>query len=126
MRSGKLFTELHKVKREIQIYGDEYTVYKQKTDSYGETTSDIEEIQKVSGLFHITKGYTAQTISDGTRIKAKAQQMLMVCMEDSKQIENGMFIVVNNNRYNIVDKNNIQEYNIVVDLSLELVQNGRN
>lgn len=126
MRSGKLFTELHKVKREIQIYGDEYTVYKQKTDSYGETTSDIEEIQKVSGLFHITKGYTAQTISDGTRIKAKAQPMLMVCMEDSKQIENGMFIVINNNRYNIVDKNNIQEYNIVVDLSLELVQNGRN
>ena len=126
MRSGKLFTELHKIKREIQIHGDEYTVYKQKTDSYGETTSDIEEIQKVSGLFHITKGYITQTISDGTRTKAKAQPMLMVCMEDSKQIENGMFIVINNNRYNIVDKNNIQEYNMVVDLSLELVQDGRN
>lgn len=126
MRSGKLFTELHKVKREIQIHGDEYTVYKQKTDSYGETTSDIEEIQKVSGLFHITKGYTTQTISDGTRIKAKAQPMLMICMEDSEQIKNGMFVIINNNRYNIVDKNNIQEYNIVVDLSLELVQNGRN
>nr|DAH54929.1 MAG TPA: hypothetical protein [Caudoviricetes sp.] len=126
MRSGKLFTEFYKVKREIQIHGDEYTVYKQKTDSYGETTSDIEEIQKVSGLFHITKGYTAQTISDGTKIKAKAQPMLMVCMEDSEQIENGMFIVINNNRYNIVDKNNIQEYNMVVDLSLELVQDGRN
>nr|DAP60052.1 MAG TPA: hypothetical protein [Caudoviricetes sp.] len=126
MRSGKLFTELYKVKREIQIHGDEYTVYKQKTDSYGETTSDIEEIQKVSGLFHITKGYTAQTISDGTKIKAKAQPMLMVCMEDSEQIENGMFVIINNNRYNIIDKNNIQEYNIVVDLSLELVQDGRN
>ncbi len=126
MRSGKLFTELHKVKREIQIHGDKYTVYKQKTDRYGETTSDIEEIQKVSGLFHITKGYTAQTISDGTKIKAKAQPMLMVCMEDSEQIENGMFVIINNNRYNIVDKNNIQEYNMVVDLSLELVQDGRN
>lgn len=126
MRSGKLFTELHKVKREIQIHGDKYTVYKQKTDRYGETTSDIEEIQKVSGLFHITKGYTAQTISDGTKIKAKAQPMLMVCMEDSEQIENGMFVIINNSRYNIVDKNNIQEYNMVVDLSLELVQDGRN
>ena len=37
-----------------------------------------------------------------------------------------MFVVINDNRYNIVDKNNIQEYNMVVDLSLELVQNGRN
>lgn len=126
MRSGKLFTELYKVKREIQLHGEEYTVYKQKTDKYRETTSDIEEIQKVSGLFHITKGYTTQTISDGTKIRAKSQPMLMVCMEGSEQIENGMFVVINENRYNIVDKNNIQEYNMVVDLSLELVQNGRN
>lgn len=126
MRSGKLFTELYKVKREIQLHGEEYTVYKQKTDKYGETTSDIEEIQKVSGLFHITKGYTTQTISDGTKIRAKSQPMLMVCMEGSEKIENGMFVMINDNRYNIVDKNNIQEYNMVVDLSLELVQNGRN
>lgn len=126
MRSGKLFTELYKVKREIQMYGEEYTVYKQKTDKYGETTSDIEEIQKVSGLFHITKGYTTQTISDGTKVRAKSQPMLMICMEGSEQIENGMFVIINDNRYNIVDKNNIQEYNMVVDLSLELVQDGRN
>lgn len=126
MRSGKLFTELYKVKREIQMHGEEYTVYKQKTDKYGETISDIEEIQKVSGLFHITKGYTTQTVSDGTKIRAKSQPMLMVCMEGSKQIENGMFVIINDNRYNIIDKNNIQEYNMVVDLSLELVQDGRN
>lgn len=126
MRSGKLFIELYKVKREIQMHGEEYTVYKQKTDKYGEITSDIEEIQKVSGLFHITKGYTAQTVSDGTKVRAKSQPMLMVCMEGSEQIENGMFVMINDNRYNIVDKNNIQEYNMVVDLSLELIQDGRN
>lgn len=126
MRSGKLFTELYKVKREIQMHGEEYTVYKQKTDKYGEITSDIEEIQKVSGLFHITKGYTTQTVSDGTKVRAKSQPMLMVCMEGSEQIENGMFVMINDNRYNIIDKNNIQEYNMVVDLSLELVQDGRN
>lgn len=126
MRSGKLFTELYKVKREIQIHGDKYTVYKQKTDKYGENTSDIEEIQKVSGLFHITKGYTTQTISDGTKVRAKSQPMLMICIEGSEQIENGMFVMINDNKYNIVDKNNIQEYNMVVDLSLELVQDGRN
>ena len=108
------------------MHGEEYTVYKQKTDKYGETTSDIEEIQKVSGLFHITKGYTTQTISDGTKVRAKSQPMLMICMEGSEQIENGMFVIINDNRYNIVDKNNIQEYNMVVDLSLELVQDGRN
>ena len=126
MRSGKLFTELYKVKREIQMHGEEYTVYKQKTDKYGEAISDIEEIQKFSGLFHITKGYTTQTVSDGTKVRAKSQPMLMVCMEDSEQIENGMFVMINDNRYNIVDKNNIQEYNMVVDLSLELVQDGGN
>lgn len=94
MRSGKLFTELYKVKREIQMHGEEYTVYKQKTDKYGETTSDIEEIQKVSGLFHITKGYTTQTVSDGTKVRAKSQPMLMICIEDSEQIENGMFVII--------------------------------
>ena len=65
-------------------------------------------------------------LSDGTKVRAKSQPMLMICMEGSEQIENGMFVMINDNRYNIVDKNNIQEYNMVVDLSLELVQNGRN
>lgn len=126
MRSGKLFTEMHKVAREIQVHGDSYTLYKNKTDKYGETTNEVEEILQISGLFHISKGFVTQNTSDGTRTKTKGQPMLFVKYEDAEQIENGMFLIINNNKYKIIDKNNIQEYNLVVDISLELVLDGRN
>ena len=50
----------------------------------------------------------------------------MVAYENTREIQTDDFLIINGNKYKVVEKNNIQEYNIVTDISLELVLDGRN
>lgn len=127
MNEARMKMELHKVLREIQIHGTEYTFFRKKVDKYGEPTKEEpEQIANVKGLFHVSKGYITQNIQDGTRTHSKGQQMLMVAYENTREIQTDDFLIINENTYKVVEKNNIQEYNIVTDISMELVLDGRN
>lgn len=127
MNEARMKMELHKVLREIQIHGTEYTFFRKKVDKYGEPTKEEpEQIANVKGLFHVSKGYVTQNIQDGTRTHSKGQPMLMVAYENTREIQTDDFLIINENTYKVVEKNNIQEYNIVTDISLELVLDGRN
>lgn len=127
MNEARKKMELHKVLREIQIHGIEYTFFRKKVDNYGEPTKEEpEQIANVKGLFHVSKGYITQSIQDGTKTHSKGQPMLMVAHENIGEIKTEDFFVINKNKYKVVEKNNIQEYNIVTDISLELVLDGSN
>ncbi len=127
MNEARMKMELHKVLREIQIHGTEYTFFRKKADNYGEPTKEEpEQIANVKGLFHVSKGYITQSIQDGTKTHSKGQPMLMVAHENIGEIKTEDFFVINKNKYKVVEKNNIQEYNIVTDISLELVLDGSN
>ena len=127
MNEARMKMELHKVLREIQIHGTEYTFFRKKVDKYGEPIKEEpEQIGKVQGLFHVSKGYITQNIQDGTKTHSKGQPMLMVAHENTGEIQTDDFFVINGNRYKVIEKNNIQEYNIITDISLGLVLDGRN
>lgn len=127
MNEARLRMELHKVLREIQIHGTEYTFFRKKVDKYGESTKEEpEQTGNVQGLFHVSKGYITQNIQDGTNTHSKGQPMLMVAYENTGEIKTDDFFVINGNKYKVVEKNNIQEYNIVTDISLGLMLDGRN
>lgn len=127
MNEARMKMELHKVLREIQMNGTEYTFFRKKVDKYGEPTKEEpEQIANVKGLFHVSKGYITQNIQDGTKTHSKGQPMLMVAYENTREIQTDDFLIINENTYKVVEKNNIQEYNIVTDISLELVLDGRN
>lgn len=127
MNEARMKMELHKVLREIQTHGTGYKFFRKKVDNYGEPTKEEpEQIANVKGLFHVSKGYITQNIQDGTKTHSKGQPMLMVAHENVGEIKTEDFFVINENKYKVVEKNNIQEYNIVTDISLELVLDGRN
>ena len=52
--------------------------------------------------------------------------MILALWKECKTIQNGDFVVINGNTYKITDKNNIEEYNIIADISLEVVLSDRN
>ena len=125
MNEARMKMELHKVLREIQIHGTEYTFFRKKVDKYGEPTKEEpKQVVEVQGLFHVSKGYITQNIQDGTKTHSKGQPMLMVAYKNTREIQTDDFFVISGNTYKVVEKNNIQEYNIVTDISLELVLNG--
>lgn len=127
MRSNILKMELHKIEREIRVHGKEYTFLRKKTDEYGEPTDEEpEQVAVVCGLFHITKGYVSKSVQDATITHSKGQPMLLVCYSDADDILPGDYFIENGNTYKVVGKNNVQEYSIVADFSLEVVLDGRN
>lgn len=121
-----LLKEQKAVEREIVRNGSTYTVKRNKVDKYGEPTQEVEEVTALRGLFHISKGFITKNTSDGSQIKTKGQPMILALLEECKTIQNGDFVVINGNTYKITDKNNIEEYNIIADISLEVVLSDRN
>ena len=121
-----LLKEQKAVKREIARKGSTYTVKRNKVDKYGEPTQEVEEVAALRGLFHISKGFVTKNTSDGSQTKTKGQPMILALWKECKTIQNGDFVVINGNTYKITDKNNIEEYNIIADISLEVVLSDRN
>lgn len=121
-----LLKEQKAVEREIARNGSTYTVKRNKVDKYGEPTQEVEEVTTLRGLFHISKGFVIKNTSDGSQTKTKGQPMILALWEECETIQNGDFVVINGNTYKVTDKNNIEEYNIIADISLEVVLSGRN
>lgn len=126
MNERMLQIELNKVKREIKTHGRNYVVKRIVLNSYGEDTDKQEEITEIQGLFHTEKGYITKSVSDGSKTHSKGQPKLMITYDDSVLIKSGDTIQINENIYKVIEKNNIQEFNIVCDISMELVLNGNN
>lgn len=118
--------EQNKVKREIKTHGTTYSFYRFEKDEYGEQTKEKALVCELSGLFHTTSGYRTKNVSDGNVTHTKAQPMLLCVFEDAGQIQIGDFVTMNNNDYYVTAKTNMCEENILVDISLELMLNGKN
>lgn len=116
--------ELHKVEREIKTHGMEYEFKRKVLDKYKEDTGESKTIKNVIGLFHTTKGYISVNTTDDSKIQTKGQPKMMIVFDDSKEIKKGDFVLINNKTYVVLEKNNVQEMNIVIDISLELVLDG--
>lgn len=121
-----LLKEQKAIEREIIRNGSTYIVKRNKVDKYGEPTQEVEEVTTLRGLFHISKGFVTKNTSDGSQTKTKGQLMILALLEECATIQNGDFVVINSNTYKITDINNIEEYNIIADISLEVVLNDRN
>lgn len=126
MNEKMLQIELNKVKREIKTHGRRYEVKRTILNNYGEDTDEQQSITEVQGLFHTQKGYITISVSDGSKTHSKGQPKLMVAYDDSVLIKSGDTIQINENTYKIIEKNNIQEFNIVCDISMELMLDGNN
>ena len=118
--------EQNKVKREIKTHGTAYSFYRFGRDEYGEQTKEKALVCELSGLFHTTSGYRTRNVSDGNITHTKAQPMLLCVFEDAEQIQIGDYVTMNNNDYYVTAKTNMCEENILADISLELVLNGKN
>lgn len=126
MNERMLINELHKVEREIRIHGKIYVFNRNVLDEYKEPTGQEQKIATACGLFHISKQYSSKTTTEGSSVHSKGQPKLMLKYCDCVNVQNGDFVVINSNKYIVVEKNNLQEMNIVCDISLELVLDGKN
>lgn len=124
MRETMIQNEIFKLKREIQTHGTSFTVYKDVLDEYGQPTEEHENVCDVKGLYYTTNVYQSRSSNYGTTTRARLQPMILAMYNDCKDIAPGMFVFFNNKRFDIVSVNDVSQYNVVCDITLEVVDDG--
>lgn len=118
--------EAYKVKREIKRSGSQYNVYRQAKNEFGEPISDIQYVGTFSAIYHEENSNIQITTGDTTQVRTKKIPMLLCLYEEFINIgfEIGDCVIINGKVFKITGVVNIQEWNIIGDVSLEVFDDG--
>ena len=124
--------ELYKFRRELKRNGKNYTFHRHKLNQFNEPTGELEDVLTICCLYHEVSSFKTTSTADGSTTVTEKQPMLLCAVEDVKDsgLKIGDFIKVDDSVYGdekvlrfvgIVD---IQNYGIIADISLEVVEDG--
>lgn len=118
--------EAYKIRREIKRSGETYTFKRPVLNEFGEPSGDEIEVGSLRGLYH--ERYERDSnirlmTSDTTQIRTKKLPMILCIYDDAKtlNLQLGDKLYLNDKIFKVVSLVNIQEWNIIGDLSLEEV-----
>lgn len=117
--------DIAKIKHNIDRHGTTYTFKRETLNEFKEPTGEIRTVAALKGLFHQVRGYIDKSTTDGTIRRSKPQPAILVLAEGSAfEIQLNDFIEVKGYKYTVTGTNNINNLDIAIDISLELVDNG--
>lgn len=113
--------EAYKLRRELKRSGIEYEFKRAKLNAFKEPTKEFELAGKLRGLYHEQNSYVRLTTGETTQVRAKKVPMILCLHDDAKFLELGDVVEMNAKKMKVTGVTNIQEWNIVADISLEVV-----
>lgn len=124
--------ELYKFRRELKRNGKDYTFRRRKLNQFNEPTGDLEDVLTIRCLYHEVSSFKTTSTGDSSTTVTEKQPMLLCAVEDVKGsgLEIGDFIEVDDSVYGdkkvlrFVGVVDIQNYGILADISLEVVDDG--
>lgn len=121
--------EAYKIKREIKRSGLEYEFKRKDLNEFNEPISEAVLVGKVKGIYHEVTyaGDRSNLLSeDSSQTRSKKTPMILCLYEDiaSLNLQIGDLVNFNNKNFKVVNVSNIQEWNIVADIFLEVVDYG--
>lgn len=118
--------EAYKINRELKRSGIEYEFKRSEKNSFGEPTNVAKSVGKLIGLYHEQNGSVRITMGDTTQVRTKKVPMILCLYEDTAflGLVTGDFVEINNKIFRVTGVVNIQEWNLISDISLEVVDNG--
>lgn len=118
--------EAYKIKKELKRSGIDYEFKRAEKNNFGEPTSELKVIGKLKGLYHEQNGSVQITTGDTTQIRTKKVPMILCLYEDAAflALHVGDVVKINAKTFKVTGVVNIQEWNIISDISLEVVDDG--
>lgn len=115
--------EAYKIRREIKRSGETYTFKRPVLNEFGEPSGDEIEVGSLRGLYHERDSNIRLMTGDTTQTRTKKLPMILCIYEDAKtlNLQLGDKLYLNDKIFKVVSLVNIQEWNIIGDLSLEEV-----
>lgn len=118
--------EAYKIKRELKRSGIDYEFKRTEKNKFGESTSDLKVVGKLKGLYHEQNGSVQIITGDTTQIRTKKVPMILCLYEDTASLvlQVGDIVKINAKTFKVTGVTNIQEWNLISDVSLEVIDSG--
>ena len=118
--------EAYKIKREIKRSGIAFEFKRSKKNNFNESIKEFEIIGNFNGLYHEQNSTISISVNDATQVRSKKIPMILCLYEDtaSLALQVGDFVTINSRTFKVTGVTNIQEWNIISDISLEVVDSG--
>lgn len=119
--------EAYKLQRELKKIGKVYELKRSKLNTFKEPIKGEEEtIGNLLGLYHERNSNVSIVTGDTTQIRLKKIPMLLCLYEDAKKLNPkiGDIIEINSKIFHVIGIADIQEWNVIADISLEVVDDG--
>ncbi|MBR6604645.1 MAG: hypothetical protein IKK92_02035 [Prevotella sp.] len=120
--------EAYKLRRELKKVGVEYEFKRVGLNKFREPAGDPTVVCKLTGLYHDynTSGSGAIVLNstEAVQIRSKKIPMILCLYEDAKTLKLDDFVEINSKKHKVIGVVNIQEWSIVADISLEVVDDG--
>lgn len=118
--------EAYKIKRELKRSGIDYEFKRSGVNDFGEPVGEPTVVGTIRGLYHEQNSSVQVTTGDTTQVRTKKIPMILCLYEDAASLvlQVGDELKINNKTLKVTGVVNIQEWNIIADISLEVVDNG--
>lgn len=110
--------ELNKVARLIRTQGLPYEFRRDSLNEYKEPTGTASVI-KVHGVFHEQIQHLTLTEADAASVRQKQSPYILALFSEANGIKQGDYVIINGLKYTVVGTNNIGNWNLALDISLE-------
>lgn len=117
--------EAYKIKRELKRSGIDYEFKRFSVNNFGEPVGEPIVVGTIRGLYHEQNSSVQVTTGDTTQVRTKKIPMILCLYEDAASLvlQVGDELKINNKTLKVTGVVNIQEWNIIADISLEVVDN---
>ena len=117
--------EAYKIKRELKRSGIDYEFKRSGVNDFGELVGEPIVVGTIRGLYHEQNSSVQVTTGDTTQVRTKKIPMILCLYEDAASLvlQVGDELKINNKTLKVTGVVNIQEWNIIADISLEVVDN---
>lgn len=119
---------LSKIKRLLEISGQDYEVLRRELNEYGEPQEEG-SIYTIRGILHPTVGYISTSLSEGSLTRSKPSNQILTLWKEipsplyisGKDLRAQDIIKVNDKTYRVSGVSNLGEFNLIADISLEVI-----
>ena len=118
--------EVYKIQRELNRSGIVVDFLRQETNKFKEPIGEPKKIGSILCIYHEQNGCIKISTGDTTQVRTKKVPMLLCLHSDVSQanVQVGDQVKLNGKTFNVTGVINIQEWNLVADISLEVVDVG--
>jgi hypothetical protein len=118
--------EAYKIKRELKRSGIDYEFKRSGVNDFGEPVGEPIVVGTIRGLYHEQNSSVQVTTGDTTQVRTKKIPMILCLYEDTARLilQVGDTVTINAKIFKVTGIVNIQEWNLISDISLEVVDSG--